>query len=103
MSHNPGRVIDMGYTLVEFGKVLQGNFSAADSPYRVEKIAQDHWRVTANPALSVTIRLNEKPPRQLGLLNLPVLAVSFTTESGNSNDEQAFFDKFFKYFHKGGG
>ena len=103
MSDARSRKIDMGYTPVEFGKVLQGNFSGADSPYRVEQLASGQWRVYDQASLSVIISLEEKPARQLGLLRLPVLAVSFAVTSGNDNEAQAFYDKFFKYFHKGGG
>ncbi|MDJ0832146.1 MAG: hypothetical protein QNJ69_01400 [Gammaproteobacteria bacterium] len=97
------RDLDMGYTLDEFAKVLQGNFSAADSPYRVEQVAAGQWRVASQSDLAVTISVKQKPERQLGLLNLPVLAVSFAVTAGNDDEEQAFYDKFFKYFHKGGG
>ncbi len=103
MSDVRRRDLDMGYTIAEFGRVLQGNFSGSDSPYDVEQIAADHWRVFNQSNLSVTISLVQKPPRQLGLLNLPVLGVSFTITSGDDEQEQAFYDRFFKYFHKGGG
>ena len=93
----------MGYTIAEFGKVLQGNFSAPESSYRVEQLDSTRWRVFDQANLSVTISLVEKPPRQLGLLSLPVLGVSFAVTSANDNETRAFYDKFFKYFHKGGG
>ncbi len=93
----------MGYTMIEFTRVLQGNFSGADSPYNVEQIAADRWRVFNPSDFSVTVSLRQKPPRKLGLLNLPVLEVSFDVTTGDASQEQAFYDKFFKYFHKGGG
>ena len=97
------RDLDMGYTMVEFARVLTGNFSGSDSPYQVEEIATDQWRVFNQSNLSVTISVDQKPPRTLGLLNLPVLAVSFVVISGDDDGVQAFYDRFFKYFHKGGG
>ena len=93
----------MGYTIDEFARVLQGNFSGVDSIYAVEQIGADQWRVFNQSHLSVTISVEQKPPRKLGLLNLPVLAVSFAVSSGDDREEQDFYAKFFKYFHKGGG
>ena len=97
------RDLDMGYTVVEFARVLKGNFSGSDSPYQVAEIATDQWRVFNQSDLSVTISVEQKPSRKLGLLNLPVLAVSFIVISGDDGEVQAFYDRFFKYFHKGGG
>jgi hypothetical protein len=96
--------IEMGYTLNEFSNVLHGNFSAQQSVYRCKDLSQNSWLIShERGSLQTEIRVIQKPPRKLGLLNLPVLGVTFRLISGDSQDEQQFFEKFFRYFHKGGG
>lgn len=53
--------------------------------------------------MTVRIHLQEKPPRQLGALSLPVLQVTFSISSATKLQSDLFFKKFFTYFHKGGG
>jgi hypothetical protein len=96
--------IEMGYTLSEFSKVLHGNFSAQQSEYNCRDLSQSSWLISHEISnLQTEISVIQKPPRILGLLNLPVLGVTFKLISGETVDEQQFFEKFFRYFHKGGG
>lgn len=99
-----GNQIEMGYTISEFSSVLHGNFSAQQSDYKCHDISHNRWLIShAQSELKNEITVQQKPPRTLGLLTLPVLEVRFNLLSGNSYDEQQFFEKFYKYFHKGGG
>jgi hypothetical protein len=96
--------IEMGYTISEFSKVLHGNFSAQHSEYNCHDHSQTRWIISHELSdLKTEISVVQKPPRTLGLLNLPVLAVTFKLISGEIPDQQKFFEKFFRYFHKGGG
>jgi hypothetical protein len=96
--------IEMGYTISEFSNVLHGNFSAQESVYNCKDLSQCSWLISHEQGnLQTEISVEEKPSRKLGLLNLPVLAVTFKLISGERQDEQQFFEKFFRYFHKGGG
>jgi hypothetical protein len=96
--------IEMGYTVSEFSKVLHGNFSAQHSEYNCKDISQNSWLISHEGSnLKTQITVIQKPARKLGLLNLPVLGVSFKLMAGETQDEQKFFEKFFRYFHKGGG
>jgi hypothetical protein len=96
--------IEMGYTIIEFSKVLHGNFSGEHSEYSCQDISPSSWVICNDQSdLKTRIDVEQKPPRSLGLLNLPVLGVSFHLIAGNTEDQQLFFDKFFRYFHKGGG
>lgn len=96
--------IEMGYTLSEFSRVLHGNFSAQQSEYNCKDLSRNSWLISReNSHLKTQITVIQKPPRKLGLLNLPVLGVTFKLMSGETQDEQQFFEKFFHYFHKGGG
>jgi hypothetical protein len=95
---------EMGYAADEFGNVLQGPFSGEKSPYRCETIARHHWRmlqIDAPPLLEIQVL--EMPPRKLGLFSLPVLQVQFFMQDANAESRARFFDRFHKYFHKGGG
>jgi len=95
---------EMGYGADEFAKVLQGAFSGEKSPYRCEKLATCHWRMSQiDSNLQIEIQVQEMPPRKLGLFVLPVLRVSFHLHDTESDDQGKFFVKFHKYFHKGGG
>ncbi len=96
--------IEMGYTVSEFSNVLHGNFSAEQSEYRCKDLSQCSWLISHELGnLQTEINVIQKPPRKLGLLKLPVLGVTFKLISGEPQDEQQFFEKFFRYFHKGGG
>jgi len=95
---------DMGYGADEFGNVLTGRFSGDGSAYRCETLARHHWQIKQKDSdLSCNVQVQEKPPRKLGLFNLPVLLVKFKLEKSNPADQDLFFKRFFKYFHKGGG
>ncbi len=94
----------MGYTAAEFAKTLHGDFSNADSRYACQTLDTQRWRIEdRHSALQIEITINQSPPRQLGLLQLPVLQVDFAIVQSSPADEAAFYDKFFSYFHKGGG
>jgi len=49
------------------------------------------------------IKVAEKPPRKLGLFNLPVLEVKFSFADTEAELREIFFHRFHQYFHKGGG
>jgi hypothetical protein len=95
---------EMGYAADEFGNVLQGSFSGEKSPYRCETIARHHWRILQIDAPSLLeIQVLEKSPRRLGLFAIPVLQVQFHFQDADAEFRSKFFDRFHKYFHKGGG
>ncbi len=95
---------EMGYGADEFGNVLQGTFSGEKSPYRYETLARHHWRMSQlDSELNIEIQVEEMPPRRLGLFALPVLQVKFYLHQTTLDDQTGFFDRFHKYFHKGGG
>ena len=96
--------IQMGYTISEFSSVLHGNFSSADSKFSCEDLSPDSWIITQDLSqFRMHIQVQQLAARSLGLLELPVLGVSFKPISGTSSEKQLFFEKFFRYFHKGGG
>jgi len=95
---------EMGYGADEFGKVLGGPFSGEKSSYSCEEVLRHHWRLAqSGTALSLAIEVAEKPPRKLGLFNLPVLQVIFTFTDTDEELRERFFHRFHQYFHKGGG
>jgi hypothetical protein len=94
----------MGYGADEFGNVLNGPFSGDRSAYRCREIVRHHWAVEQPGAeFALAIRVVEKPPRKLGLFNLPVLDVKFSFSNTEANLRDGFFHRFHQYFHKGGG
>ena len=95
---------EMGYTPKEFARVLTGNFTGEQSAFRCEPVAENHGRISS-PQSDIQINLNivEQPVRKLGHFSLPVLKVLFSVDAADPAQTRAFFDKFFKYFHKGGG
>ena len=94
----------MGYSEPEFEKVLKGDFSGANSAYVCLDNGDLSWRLKhRHDPMQVTIRIRQDQPRQLGMLRLPVLQVSFALQDATHTARTAFFDRFFKYFHKGGG
>ena len=98
----------MGYTQLEFDKVLNSGFTAESSPYQCQPQSSDSgsnsWLVTdKHGSLKVSIQLKPQPPRVLGAIALPVLKVKFIVTEDTNNQSPQFFEKFFKYFHKGGG
>jgi hypothetical protein len=95
---------EMGYAADEFGKVLCGPFSGEKSVYRCMQIARHHWSLEQpGMAFELAIKVAEKPPRKLGLFNLPVLEVIFCFTGTETALRDKFFHRFHQYFHKGGG
>jgi len=95
---------EMGYAADEFGNVLNGTFSGDKSSYRCNEIGRHHWSVEqAGESFILAIMVTEKPPRQLGLFKLPVLAVKFSFTDTDAVLREQFFHRFHQYFHKGGG
>jgi len=97
-------IYEMGYTQQEFGNVLNSGFTTEPSPYRCQPQSPDGWLVRHEQhPFQVSIQLKPLPARVLGAIALPVLEVRFEVIQGSDTQSDAFFDKFFKYFHKGGG
>jgi hypothetical protein len=95
---------EMGYGADEFGNVLQGQFSGEKSSYQCELLATHHWCISQfNSKFQVEIRVQEMPPRKLGLFVLPVLKVQFHLSNSDAESKTHFFHRFHQYFHKGGG
>ena len=101
---SPVVTYEMGYGADEFGKVLNGPFSGVKSPYQCGELARHHWLLTqSGENLDLSITVAQKPPRKLGLFNLPVLDVRFTFGATGAVLREQFFHRFHQYFHKGGG
>ena len=97
-------VYEMGYTQPEFERVLNSGFTNQSSPYQCQLQKSDSWLVTHKQnSLQVLIKLKPLPPRVLGMISLPILNVVFQVTEATQKQSDDFFDKFFKYFHKGGG
>ena len=95
---------DMGYTPTEFSNVLNGGFSNEKSEFSCRQINKNHWQVSdKNSQMFVEICIQQQPARILGSMSIPVLLVIFKMNSQTQQQTDFFFDKFFKYFHKGGG
>lgn len=96
---------EMGYTLGEFSNALAGDFIRKSTQFSCQQTSANSWRiVSADQAFAVSIRVQQAPPRTLALLQLPVLQVNFSIQKNAPQVlEQQFFNRFFKYFHKGGG
>ncbi len=95
---------EMGYGADEFGKVLNSSFSGKNSTYSCATLEKHHWRINQQDAeFEAVIQVTEMPARKLGLFSLPVLRVRFKTEKSDPKLQDNFFNRFFKYFHKGGG
>lgn len=95
---------DMGYTVAEFTKVLTGSFTGENSPLSCKSTIKNSWLIShIDSAMGIEILIKERPPRILGAISLPVLLVTFKVNSATTEQIDFFFDKFFKYFHKGGG
>ena len=94
----------MGYRDDEFATVLQGPFSGEKSPYQCRPIAANHWQITQpGEAFDLDIRVATRPPRILGLFELPVLKVEFEFTDTDEALRDQFFHRFHQYFQKGGG
>jgi len=95
---------EMGYAADEFGKVFSGPFSGEKSAYRCTNIERHHWSLEQpGMVFDLDIKVAEKPPRKLGLFNLPVLEVKFSFADTEAELREIFFHRFHQYFHKGGG
>jgi hypothetical protein len=95
---------EMGYAAGEFGSVLNGPFSGDKSDYHCQEISSHNWRIDqADHLFQIQIQVSEQPPRKLGLFCLPVLRVEFELLNTSPELQDRFFERFFKYFHKGGG
>ena len=95
---------DMGYTPTEFSRVLNGNFTGEKSALNCKSTSTNHWLIShQDSTMTVDIQIKKKPDRVLGAIALPVLSVIFNVTSATTQQSDFFFDKFFKYFHKGGG
>ncbi len=96
--------LEMGYSLAEFRRTLEGGFSAPQSGFVVTRCGTGRWHLTiADHPLTVEISATPAPPRRLGAMTLPVLEVSLLFTSGDKAGRQRFFDRFWRHFHKGGG
>ena len=94
----------MGYTEVEFSKVLKGDFSGPRSPYRCFDEGPLHWKLEhLSDPFKARVSIQQGSSRQLGALQLPVLKVNFKISAASEELQTAFFNRFFMYFHKGGG
>jgi hypothetical protein len=95
---------EMGYGADEFGNVLNGPFSGDKSSYECSQIERHHWSVTeTGTAFKLSIKVAEKPARQLGLFRLLVLDVKFDFNDTEVDLRERFMRRFHQYFHKGGG
>ena len=104
MAQSTESQFDMGYTDIEFAKVLQGNFTGVNSPFNCKRQQNNSWLISHDKsAMQIEIFTQSKAARVLGAMSLPVLTVTFNVSSSTTEQTAFFFDKFFKYFHKGGG
>ncbi|MFT5506714.1 MAG: hypothetical protein ACI8XC_004442 [Gammaproteobacteria bacterium] len=95
---------EMGYAADEFGNVLKGAFTGDRTELFHSESARHRWTVSKTGSdFQVAISVIEKPPRKLGLFNLPVLQVCFDFGVSAIEDKDSFMERFHKYFHKGGG
>ena len=88
---------DMGCTLAEFERWLPGATRGA----RIESIGA-MYRVHAAEGM-LEIRLEEKPPRRIASISLPVLSVSFDFLEMPEESRKIFLDYFDHYTRRGGG
>ena len=102
---SPFRVeYEMGYRDDEFATTLQGPFTGEKSPYNCTELGSNHWQIEqSGEKFALDIQVSTQPPRILGLFKLPVLKVEFVFTDTGEASRKAFFDRFHKYFQKGGG
>lgn len=95
----------MGYTEPEFERTLKGRFTGESSAYNCTDIGELQWQITQSdePSFDVVINIQQGPDRKIAMLTLPVLHVTFTAKNTAKPLLDAFLDRFFKYFQKGGG
>jgi len=94
----------MGYSLEEFSRTLNGGFAAPQSGFFVTNHHAGRWTVTI-PAHQLAVEITATPAayRQLGAMMLPVLEVILRFTPDDENGRRHFLDRFWRYFHKGGG
>jgi hypothetical protein len=90
------RRFDMGITEAEFFRLLP---AATGEPFVV------HGRVIEHQGANRSWRIGLGPSgqRAIGRLRLPTLAVSFEFDGYLAVDVDAFMERFFRYFRRGGG
>ncbi len=101
----PDRIsYEMGYTEIEFGNVLNGEFTGFNSDYMCTSSGTNRWCIShRSEPLTVDIAVAQASPRQLGAMSIPVLTVAFEVTAASQSLADTFFERFFQYFHKGGG
>ena len=94
----------MGYVPREFARTLSGGFAAAGSGFDVSECGAECWVVSVpEHALAVTVEIRAGAPRRLGAFALPVLDVHLRFSPDDEATQRIFLDRFWRYFHKGGG
>jgi len=90
----------MGFSREEFIRVLP----RALAGYRVESSGADRWRISdPERLLQASLQITPAPPRRLGALSLPVLAVRLEFPEGTEPRRQEFLRRFERGFQRGGG
>ena len=101
---NCDKSYEMGYTPVEFAKTLHGQFTKNQTDFTLIDSGKNHWKIRfSKNKVIADIKVSESTPRKIALLNLPVLDVCFLFAGLSSQEQELFLERFFKYFHKGGG
>jgi len=96
--------LEMGYTTIEFDKVLNGAFSGVGSGLTCIETAENTWQIEIDSIEAhLQISICQHSPRRLGSLEIPVLLVNIDFEEVPSSQKKNFVDRFRRYFHKGGG
>ncbi len=88
---------DMGCTLAEFHRWLPGATRGA----QIETVGNLH-RIYAAEGI-VEIHLEEKPPRRIASIILPILSVTFDFLEMPAEARTSFLDFFDQYTRRGGG
>lgn len=97
-SSGPTIVKEMGYSLDEFARVLPSamrNWSVGGEAGR--------WRIDIDGQPAVSISLCPQPPRNMGMLSIPVSAVTIRFEKDDAHLVTEFMTRFERGFHRGGG
>ena len=88
---------EMGCTRLEFIDWVRG--ATRQAPCQIDS---DKVTVTTHGG-SVKIRLEQRPPRRMGLIALPVLAVTFRFRGLDKSARDDFLAYFDLYTRRGGG
>lgn len=94
----PTIVKEMGYSLDEFARVLP----SAMRDWRVGG-EPGRWEVSIDGIPAVSISLVPQPPRRMGMLSIPVSAVSIRFQPHATDVVAEFMTRFDRGFHRGGG